>query len=322
MSNLPTIELVETCFTDRVDPRAHDVAERTCGWLIDQGIATPEIAARYHKYLCTTLVPRCYIGGSWAAVAAINDFMVWVFIYDDYFFAPDRAWPSTHHDLAAAAKDPEDHEKHSDPMVRGLANIVRRFYAQGMGTEWESRFARHLAEIFAQFTEEHRQRSAGYQPTEREYMALRHGTWFTEAWVDLAELNAGSALPKQMREEDPYRSVMDAAQIFCVIHNDMVSLPMELAAGHTHNLGAVFMGHEGLTRAEALDKMRTLAAGYVERFLNAEQRMLAELEGKRDDVSEACRACMRTARDWIGLSRWYNHASPRYSEDEFTGGPR
>ncbi|OIJ67043.1 multidrug MFS transporter [Streptomyces mangrovisoli] len=284
--------------------------------------------AEYADGLCyTDLMAGYYIGAPDEVLQAIADYSAWFFVWDDRHdrdIVHDRpaAWRRLRFRLHTALDAPQQHLRHQDPLVAGLADSVLRLFSFLPDT-WNERFTRHFHTVIEAYDQEFTNRTEGIVPGVDEYLRLRRLTFAHWIWTDLLEPSAGLELPAAVRNNVKYRRAALLSQEFAAWYNDLCSLPKELAGDEVHNLGISLVVHHGLTLEQAISELRTRVLECIEQFVEAERAALRFADGLADgtvrgkELSAAVRACVTNMRNWFSSVYWFHHESGRYRVDSW-----
>jgi epi-isozizaene synthase len=323
-----TLPVIEAAFPRRLHPYWPKLQEKTRTWLLEKRLMPADKVREYADGLCyTDLMAGYYLGAADEVLQAIADYSSWFFVWDDrhdrdiVHRRPD-AWRRLKGRLHTALDAPQDHLRHEDPLVAGLADSVGRLYSFLPGS-WNARFARHFHTVIEAYDREFHNRTEGIVPTVEEYLRLRRLTFAHWIWTDLLEPSAGLELPDAVRKNPAYRRPALLSQEFAAWYNDLCSLPKEIAGDEVHNLGISLITHEGLTLEEAVREVRRRVEECITEFLDAEKGALRFADGLDDgtvrgkELSAAVRACVGNMRNWFSSVYWFHHESGRYMVDSW-----
>jgi epi-isozizaene synthase len=322
------LPVIEAAFPRQSHPYWPRLQEKTRSWLLEKRLMSAEQVEEHADGLCyTDLMAGYYLGAPDEVMQAIGDYSAWFFVWDDRH---DRdivhrrplAWDRLRTRLHTALDRPQEHLRHEDPVVAGLADSVLRLY-RFLPDTWNARFARHFHTVIEAYDREFRNRIEGYVPAVQEYLDLRRLTFAHWIWTDLLEPSAGIELPESVRKHPAYRRAALLSQEFAAWYNDLCSLPKEIAGDEVHNLGISLIAHEGLTLEEAVAEVRRRVETCITDFLVAERDALRFADGLADgtvrgkELSLAVRACLANMRNWFSSVYWFHHESGRYRVDSW-----
>ncbi|MFH8291031.1 epi-isozizaene synthase [Streptomyces sp. NPDC018059] len=322
------VPMVEAAFPRRLHPYWPKLQEKSRTWLREMRLMPPDKVERYADSLCyTDLVAGYYIGAPDELLTAIADLSSWFFAWDDRHDRDSvhgraEQWWRLCGGLHGALDAPRQYLHHSDPLVAGFADCVRRLYSF-LGPSWNARFARHFHPVIEAYGQEFHNRRGGTVPTVETYVELRRLTFAHWAWIDLLEPTAGRELPHGVRKHPAYRRAALATQDFSAWYNDLCSLPKELAGDELHNLGISLIHHEGLTLEEAVREVHRRVTQCVTDFIRAEEevllfaRRLAGGNTRGKELAEALESCVFNMRNWFSSVYWFHHESGRYRVDSW-----
>ncbi|WP_107428630.1 epi-isozizaene synthase [Streptomyces kebangsaanensis] len=322
------LPVIETVFPRQLHAYWPQLQEKTRGWLLEKRLMPADKVEEHADGLCyTDLMAGYYIGAPDEVLQAIADYSAWFFVWDDrhdrdIVHGRPAAWRRLRSALHTALDSPQEHLRHQDALVAGLADSVLRFYSF-LSPAWNARFARHFHAVIEAYDREFHNRTEGVVPTVEEYLALRRLTFAHWIWTDLLEPSVGCELPDAVRKNPAYRRPALLSQEFAAWYNDLCSLPKELAGDEVHNLGISLVKHDGLTLEEAVREMRRRVEECVSEFLVAEQEGLRFADGLADgtvrgkELGAAVRDCLGNMRNWFSSVYWFHHESGRYMVDSW-----
>lgn len=323
-----SLPVIEAAFPRQLHPYWPKLQRETRAWLLEKRLMTPEKVEEYADGLCyTDLMAGYYIGAPDEVLQAIADYSAWFFVWDDrhdrdIVHGRPESWRRLKDLLHSALDRPGDHLGHTDPVVAGLADSVRRLHAFLPDT-WNTRFSRHFHAVIEAYDREFHNRTEGIVPTVEEYLELRRLTFAHRIWTDLLEPSAGYELPDAVRKNPAYRKPALLSQEFAAWYNDLCSLPKEIAGNEVHNLGISLVTHEGMTLEEAIADVRRRVEECISEFLDAEEEALRFADRLDDgtvggkETSAAVRACVGNMRNWFSSVYWFHHESGRYRVDSW-----
>ncbi|MGW2338469.1 epi-isozizaene synthase [Streptomyces sp. NPDC001685] len=323
-----SLPVIEEAFPRQLHPYWPRLQEKTRTWLLEKRLMPADKVEEHADGLCyTDLMAGYYTEAPEDVLQAIADYSAWFFVWDDrhdrdIVHRRPAAWRRLRTRLHAALDAPEDHLRHADPLVAGLADSLVRLYSF-LSPSWNTRFARHFHAVIDAYDREFVNRTEGRIPTVDEYLALRRLTFAHRIWTDLLEPSAQLELPDPVRKHPAYARVALLSQDFAAWYNDLCSLPKEIAGDEVHNLGISLVTHERLSLDEAIAEMRRRVDSCISEFLVAEREALEFADSLSDgtrrgkELGAAVRTCVGDMRNWFSSVYWFHHESGRYKVDSW-----
>ncbi|MFD7696760.1 epi-isozizaene synthase [Streptomyces sp. NPDC059805] len=323
-----SLPVIEEAFPRQLHPYWPRLQEKTRTWLLEKRLMPADKVEEHADGLCyTDLMAGYYTEAPEDVLQAIADYSAWFFVWDDrhdrdIVHRRPAAWRRLRTRLHAALDAPEDHLRHADPLVAGLADSLVRLYSF-LSPSWNTRFARHFHAVIDAYDREFVNRTEGRIPTVDEYLALRRLTFAHRIWTDLLEPSAQLELPDPVRKHPAYARVALLSQDFAAWYNDLCSLPKEIAGDEVHNLGISLVTHERLSLEEAIAEMRRRVDSCISEFLVAEREALEFADSLSDgtrrgkELGAAVRTCVGDMRNWFSSVYWFHHESGRYKVDSW-----
>ncbi|MFF0302396.1 epi-isozizaene synthase [Streptomyces sp. NPDC001651] len=323
-----SLPVIEEAFPRQLHPYWPRLQEKTRTWLLEKRLMPADKVEEHADGLCyTDLMAGYYTEAPEDVLQAIADYSAWFFVWDDrhdrdIVHRRPAAWRRLRTRLHAALDAPEDHLRHADPLVAGLADSLVRLYSF-LSPSWNTRFARHFHAVIDAYDREFVNRTEGRIPTVDEYLALRRLTFAHRIWTDLLEPSAQLELPDPVRKHPAYARAALLSQDFAAWYNDLCSLPKEIAGDEVHNLGISLVTHERLTLEEAIAEMRRRVDSCISEFLVAEREALEFADSLSDgtrrgkELGAAVRTCVGDMRNWFSSVYWFHHESGRYKVDSW-----
>ncbi|CAM5528256.1 Terpene synthase OS=Streptomyces viridochromogenes OX=1938 GN=ACM01_17070 PE=3 SV=1 [Streptomyces viridochromogenes] len=323
-----SLPVIEEAFPRQLHPYWPRLQEKTRTWLLEKRLMPADKVEEHADGLCyTDLMAGYYTEAPEDVLQAIADYSAWFFVWDDrhdrdIVHRRPAAWRRLRTRLHAALDAPENHLRHADPLVAGLADSLVRLYSF-LSPSWNTRFARHFHAVIDAYDREFVNRTEGRIPTVDEYLALRRLTFAHRIWTDLLEPSAQLELPDPVRKHPAYARAALLSQDFAAWYNDLCSLPKEIAGDEVHNLGISLVTHERLTLEEAIAEMRRRVDSCISEFLVAEREALEFADSLSDgtrrgkELGAAVRTCVGDMRNWFSSVYWFHHESGRYKVDSW-----
>ncbi|MFJ6647576.1 epi-isozizaene synthase [Streptomyces sp. NPDC091290] len=323
-----SLPVIEEAFPRQLHPYWPRLQEKTRTWLLEKRLMPADKVEEHADGLCyTDLMAGYYTEAPEDVLQAIADYSAWFFVWDDrhdrdIVHRRPAAWRRLRTRLHAALDAPENHLRHADPLVAGLADSLVRLYSF-LSPSWNTRFARHFHAVIDAYDREFVNRTEGRIPTVDEYLALRRLTFAHRIWTDLLEPSAQLELPDPVRKHPAYVRAALLSQDFAAWYNDLCSLPKEIAGDEVHNLGISLVTHERLTLEEAIAEIRRRVDSCISEFLVAEREAqefadsLSDGTRRGKELGAAVRTCVGDMRNWFSSVYWFHHESGRYKVDSW-----
>ena len=288
-------------------------------WMVDLGIAGDAAANedRYRRWKLGECAGWFYPAADAPGLAVAACLMGWYFSpFDDQFDGELGRDPQRAVELIGAmtavldvpdATAPDG----SLPVVLGFADIWRRS-RRGMSPAWRLRAAHHWKSYLTGQLAEVVNRRHDRVPDVPSHLRQRVMTTSCEVLIDLIEPMNRIELPPyawQMPVLDELRQLASEVIVMC---NDLVSAEKEEAAGDDNNLLLILERQEGLTRPEAVERMRSMTHERYARFLRLEERV-PDIEDVLDDSGcEALHRWVRGLQAMVAGDNEWEHTSERY----------
>lgn len=231
----------------------------------------------------------------------VNDWLVWLFMFDDQFdegvigTQPERIISVAAELLAIT----DDMPIISSPIAAALHSFWRR--APGATPAWRERFAGHLAEYFTAYHWEAQNRARGSIPAMEAYIVNRRSSGALETCFDMIELAEHVTLPPEVRQSQELVILHTATNNVVCWVNDMLSFQKELARGDIHNLALIVRHEQRCTWQEALDIVNDMVTREVQLYLRTEHALLTRFPAIAHELEKhlfILRMWMRANLDW------------------------
>lgn len=230
-------------FADELHPQAEDLKHHARNWVQRMGLVhTDAELERFEAAQYWRLIAGAYPTVPWDILTIAHDWNCWGFFLDDIDDASQAAsQPTTLRRLFAqiqAILNNAPPEGALPPFLEALCDVWQRIRALS-SRRWQRRFRQTLAQGFAAYQWEARNRASCQIPTLPAYMAYRRqtGGWMTD--VLLVDLTQGQTLPACVYTHPTLQRLLDTANNVICWANDLYSYPKERAIGEVHNLVAV-----------------------------------------------------------------------------------
>jgi hypothetical protein len=297
-------------------PTALHVERAARDWVLAEGLlAKEQLARRFDPVNVGLLTALCYPRAPLERQELIAQLLAWIFIQDDVF------------DEAVAQHDPERLrlllegyaailrgdafsrmvESAASPARAALASLRERIVAIADPT-WMDWFCESMRGFWIDgIVEETRIRSLGITPDRATYTRMRVQSIGVMPFIDLVELAEGFAIPRVVcADPSVMRLRVRTAEIISWA-NDVFSYEKERRAGDPNNLVHVLMEHQGLSLADAVDRVVRIHDREVLAFERDVQALpYLGAVPHLDQLIQGHRDWMRGALDWQLLSRRYS----------------
>jgi Terpene synthase family 2, C-terminal metal binding len=260
---------------------------------------------------------RSYPDTEFVELAWVNDWLVWLFMFDDQFDdgalgADPEAMKLIMSELLNLLSAQPDPRGSCSPIAAALLDFWQR--APGATPVWRARFQRHLADYFASYLWEAANRVSGRIPEVDAYIANRQHSGGLPTCFDLIELSEHVVLPPSYATSQTYQALsLIANNVVCWV-NDLFSFRKERARGEVNNLVLVVQHDRGCTLQEAAAVVNEMVTREVQYFLAIEQ----QLSLHRPETYEALKKYLRVFRGWMRGNLDWSLETPRYADVEET----
>jgi hypothetical protein len=263
---------------------------------------------------------RSYPDTDYVELAWVNDWLVWLFMFDDQFDdgtlgADPEAMKFIMRGLFNLLSDqlvPVEHLEQHSPIAAALLDFWQR--APGATPAWRARFQQHLADYFASYLWEANNRASGRIPGVDAYIANRQRSGGLPTCFDLIELSEHVVLSPDVAANPTYQTLsLIANNVVCWV-NDLFSFRKERARGEVNNLVLVVQHARGRTLQEAVVVVNNMITREVQHFLAVEQQLCLY----QPETYEALKKYLRVFRGWMRGNLDWSLETLRYTEVEET----
>ncbi|HZV48549.1 MAG TPA: hypothetical protein VFD49_02125 [Candidatus Dormibacteraeota bacterium] len=308
-------------FPSRLNPHVEAVHEHTVEWvrrfhLVEKPAAMERFMASRYTWLAARLYPTAGL----EELQLLNDWMVWLFMFDDQFddhpdaFSVARA-EHILDDFRAVVVDP------TLPLAAGLAvralrDLCRRTYAR-MGSQWCRRYRRHVLQFFDTYVWTLGNSLSKTVPPLDVYIERRRHSGAMHIATDLIDLAEHLQLPEAIRQTPPISTLTRMAIDVVCWSNDIQSLNKELALGEVNNLVLVLQRERSLSLEQTVELVHDMIASEIRAFQKLERVLPAfppALRGEVERYVDGLRACMRGNIDWSAETYRYSHVESRNAD--------
>lgn len=293
-------------------PTALAVERAARAWVVEQGIlAEDQLTRRFDPVNVGLLTALSYPRAAQERQELIAQLLAWIFIQDDVFdeavaqHDPTRLRGVLERYAATLRGAPLD--KDAGPSLVALASLRERI-VEIADPVWMDWFCESMRGFWIDgILEETRLRSLGTTPDRRSYTRMRVQSIGVLPFIDLVELAEGFAVPRVVCADPAVmRLRLRTAEIISWA-NDVFSYEKERRAGDPNNLVHVLMQHEGLSLADAVDRVVRIHDREVLAFERDVERLpYIGAVPHLDELIQGHRDWMRGALDWQRLSRRYS----------------
>lgn len=295
-------------------PLASELEATTRRWVLERGLLLPgSITKRCDSLNIGLLTALTYPGAPPSKLSIISKFMIWIFIQDDQY------------DTTASLANNIDHlrkrlEKFAE-ITTGAAftpglNITVNTLAELIDAitrtsdpSWVKRFSRSLSDFWLLgVLVEVVTRSKKIVLDLDAYMKMRRYSVCMLPMLDLIEYAHGFVLTEDTLQNLAFQRMKQLTIDILIYTNDIFSYKKEQKAGDPHNLIHIFMHHEKLSFANAVDRVVQMHDSAVKLFIQQTEILLDMPPPSRSHITtyvNGCRAWIRGALDWQLLANRY-----------------
>src|SRR5579883_421965 len=308
----------ECPFPSRINPHVEAVHEHTLGWVQQfRLVRKPEAMSRFMASRYTWLAARLYPTAGLEELKILNDWMVWLFMFDDQFDDHPSAFTTARaerilQDFRTVMVDPIVPPSAS-PAVRALQDLCRRTYAR-MGTDWCRRYRQHVIQFFDTYVWTLENSLTNTIPPLDLYIERRRHSGAMHIATDLIDLAEHLQLPENVRQSPPISTLTRMTIDVVCWSNDVQSLNKELALGDINNLVLVLQQERSLSLVEAVELAYDMIAKEIRAFQSLERGLPnfpPHLQADVEKYVDGLRACMRGNIDWSAETYRYSHIERR-----------
>ncbi len=260
---------------------------------------------------------RAYPDTDFMELAWVNDWLVWLFMFDDQFddgalgAEPQKMKPILLDLLNLLHDSPSAHVS-SSPLAAALIDFWQRAPEATMA--WRTRFEQHLSNYFASYLWEATNRVRRQIPALERYIANRQLSGGLPTCFALIELSEHAVLPYDISSSEAFRLLSLAANNVVCWVNDLFSFQKERARGEVNNLVLVIQYARGCSLQEAADRVNSMITEEVQLFLSIEQQLLT----RQPATYEVLKKYLTVFRGWMRGNLDWSLETPRYSQVEET----
>lgn len=276
----------------------------------------------------TWLVGRFFPRAAPDVLDLISDFTSWLFWHDDVcdettLGEDPTALARQFHWLFGVLTRRQE-IRAGQPFDAAFADLRDRFEAAAPSPAWFARFVVSVQQYFDAGVWEAINRQDGVVPTVESFVGMRRFAGGMYIYLDFVELALGAELPLVVRgRRDVARLQQITTNVACW-HNDLFSLPKELAFGDVHNLVVVIAKERTLNLAAAT----RAAMAECDREARAFRRLARQLppfgpalDGLLARYLEGLGALMRGNLDWSRETARYRRHQEHDREAKTHAGP-
>lgn len=207
------------------------------------------------------------------------------------------------------------------PLELALCDLRDRFERLAPDPGWMLRFVASMQDYFDACSWEAENRWSGVIPPTEDFVPLRPFAGALWVYLHFIDLLLGRSLPLAIREHPDVRRLrLITCNVVCW-HNDVYSLPKELAAGDVHNLVLVYQKELDLPLPEALE----LATRHSNAELDVFEVIAAKLRrhgrpppAGLDGYIHALEVFIRGAWEWSRSAERYTPVGQPYRDETVT----
>lgn len=305
-------------FPSSINPGVQEAHAHALDWAKQYRLVRKEAALhRFEASRFTWLAARAYPTAAQAELEVINDWLTWLFMFDDQFDEgliggrPEHleALLACYVALFAGAEPGAV----QSPAAAALVDLCRRTRSQMPGTWW-ARFAHHFSQYLGTYPWSVGNTARGAVPALAEYIERRRHSGGMYPAIDLIEFVLHRELPQELLEGSHFPLLSRLTNDVVCWSNDIFSLEKELARGDVNNLVLVVERAERIPLQEAVDQVGAMVSSAVEIFEQVE-RALPTFPA---DLEEAVQHYLRMLRGWMRGNLDWSIETGRYSQVERT----
>lgn len=300
-----------------IHPDAEAMARRSLEWVREHKLLPDESSSsieKVHSY--SLLAARCYPSAPFARLAAICDYISWLFLFDDICegLSLDGASPG---EVSAfltgifgvlwGAPGPGPA---SARFVEALGDIWERIGPLCSET-WRNRLIRHVENYIDGCTWEAQNRTLRRVPSRAVFQQMRLFTSTMYEFWDFIEYAGGFCLPDEVVEHPIVAELSRTANAVASYANDIYSLRKEAENRDFHNLVVVIEHEEHIGRPAAYARAAAIHDVQARHYLALEPLVPSfgpEVDRTLGRYMEGMRIWMRANYDWSCVTIRYNAA--------------
>jgi len=289
-------------FPSSINPWVQEAHAHTLAWAKQYRLVRKEPALRrFEASRFTWLAARAYPTAALADLEVINDWLTWLFMFDDQF------------DEGLIGGRPEDLEvliesyaalfAHAEPApgqgpaAEALIDLCLRTRSQMPGTWW-ARFTQHFSQYLSTYPWSVSNTARGVVPALDEYRQRRRHSGGMYQAIDLIEFVLHRVLPEELLGGPHFPLLSRITNDVVCWSNDLFSLEKELARGDVNNLVLVVERAERIPLQQAVDRVGSMISSAVGHFEQVERALPTDLEEAVQRYLSMLRAWMRGNLDW------------------------
>ncbi len=300
-------------FPSRISSYAQAVHEHSLAWATHFRLVQGEAARRrFLNSHFAWLTARAYSTATLEDMQLLNDWMIWLFMFDDQF---DDGLPGKNlQEIQSTVRKYIDICEHPgnisyrEPAAEALCDLYLRTLPQ-MSRVWCQRFTRHFIQYLETYNWTARNHLQNRVPDIGAYLENRHHSGGMTVSIDLIELAGHLRLPEELLSSLPFKRLSCSTNAVVCWSNDIVSLAKERARGDVNNLVVIFQQTYHLPLQEAIAQVNEMVTAEVHLFERIE-RSLPPLEPGplANDVHkylDGLKSWMRANLDWSAETHRY-----------------
>ncbi|MFE0475052.1 hypothetical protein ACFW2V_25950 [Streptomyces sp. NPDC058947] len=318
----------------RVNPHLEFSRDECETWARDMGMLRTSPAApgtiwkpdRFRRIAVPELAAKISPDANETDLILIQQALVWIFAYDDYFTSAYKksrdlrgGWSYARRLCTFIHPDPERLvPEPGDAVERGLADLWPRL-AKGRSLYWRREFSQAIHAFITGAALELENICDDRVPDLIDFIRLRRQTFAGGTGACFAAMSTGAEIPEALRETEVVASLLDAFIDVMALGNEAVSYDMEInEEGEINNLMLVLRGVFGGGLDQAHKIATDIIADRVAHFDHSVEvklpRLAADTGLSAADLAQM-RAWVRGAQSYLsGLYDWYD-STARYGGD-------
>ncbi|WP_413760691.1 terpene synthase family protein [Streptomyces sp. MMBL 11-3] len=318
----------------RVNPYLNDSYAESEAWARSMGMLSRNhrgsegiwTLERFRRIAIPDLAAKIAPDAEPADLLLIDQALVWIFAYDDYFTSAHKqvrdregGWEYARRLCDFIGPDPGlSVPEPRDPVERGLVDLWPRL-ATGRSSYWRREFTRAIHDFIIGAALELENICDDRVPDLIHFVKLRRQTFAGGTGACFAAMSTRAEIPERIRDTEVVASLLDAFIDVMALGNEAVSYDMEINdEGEVNNLMLVLQdlaGDTGDGLGEAHRIATRLIVDRVEYFNHSVEIKLPQLAtdiGLSADELAQMRAWIRGAESYLsGLYDWYD-STARY----------
>lgn len=313
MNELESLHLPGFTFpwADACSPHADRIEHATIEWAKQhQLIANDEVLQRVIRGKFGWLAARCYPDSPPELLQPIADFLIWLFLTDDFFF--DRVDTLTYQTITnvTAIIDVLDMDISGEQPVFGelaLLDICRRLRPQ-LGAERFNSFAQGVRMTHGAAALQILVHLKSMPIGIRQYESIRRHGGAMQPCLELIDTANGYLLEAELRNRLDIEQLKRHANNVVCWTNDIYSLGIELKQpGQYENMISIYAS-QGYSLQEGIDRVASRIRAEIDSFLKISDAIPT-------DDTPALKHYIQGLRYWMsGHQRWVEVDTHRYSE--------